>query len=215
MGRIIRLHADDHLDIAELLPWYVTGRLETVELARVEAHLAGCAECRADVLFQRQLGAEIAALPTDIDQGWRSLRRRIEQESRPFGLIGSGLAWIRRSFGRVGRRAPGLGWALASVLVLAMSGAALVSTDRRPAYHALGATQPSPVGNVIVMFRPDTVEKSMRDMMTADRVRLVDGPTAAGAYILQAPADRRETILRKWRARSDILLAQPIDGPAP
>jgi anti-sigma factor RsiW len=47
MGNIVSLRDASHDEIETLLPWFVSGGLEAGEAALVEAHLAGCAECRA------------------------------------------------------------------------------------------------------------------------------------------------------------------------
>jgi len=66
----------------------------------------------------------------------------------------------------------------------------------------------------VVIFRPDTTERQMREALRASNARLVDGPTQADAYVLQIPAARRELALATLRARHEIVLAQPIDGAA-
>src|SRR5689334_7255201 len=81
MGQIIHMSGDDHLETQALMPWYVNGRLESEELATVEAHLAECAECRADLRLQRRLQTEVAQLPMDIEQGWADMRRRLVAET--------------------------------------------------------------------------------------------------------------------------------------
>ncbi len=41
-------------EAARLLPWFATGRIDADDAARVQAHLASCATCRADLAAQRQ-----------------------------------------------------------------------------------------------------------------------------------------------------------------
>jgi anti-sigma-K factor RskA len=217
MGRIIKLHRDDHREIQALLPWYVTGTLDARDHDRVEAHLVRCLECKAEVGFQRRLGAQIAGLPTDVEQGWQLMKRQIEMDSRSgrgraigdwLGGIGR-LAWTRPY------RSPRLGWGVAAVLAVLLGVAALVPPSERPAaYHVLGAAQTAAAGNVLLMFRPDTAERDLRAAMTTGKARIVDGPTQAGAYILHvAPADR-DAALAAWRAEPQVVLAQPIDSGA-
>src|SRR5690349_13720920 len=68
----------DHDEAAELLPWFVTGRLDPDEQAMVAAHVAGCAACQAEVAFQKQLEVEVARLPLDVERGWAQMRSRLE-----------------------------------------------------------------------------------------------------------------------------------------
>lgn len=199
-------HSDEHRELRELLPWYVTGQLDAAEAARVEAHLDECAECEAEIRFEERLEAEVARLPLDVEQGWARMRQRLA-EDRPG----------RRVAHAITARAPMLGWGVAAAMMLSiavMMSPALRPTAAPDAYHALGAAPAAAAGNVVVIFRPDTTERQMREALRASNARLVDGPTQADAYVLQIPAARREAGLATLRARRDIVLAQPIDGAA-
>jgi hypothetical protein len=93
----------------------------------------------------------------------------------------------------------------------------LLAPSLRPApaadgYHALGAPPAAEPGNVVVIFRPDTTEKTMREALQASGARLVDGPTQADAYVLRVPADARDAALSTLRGRREIVLAQPVDS---
>ncbi|HWA63175.1 MAG TPA: zf-HC2 domain-containing protein, partial [Caulobacteraceae bacterium] len=78
MGRILDFSRDRHAETRMLLPWYDSGALEPDELQAVEAHLAACAECRAELAAERRLEAEVADLPLDVDAGWAAMRALIE-----------------------------------------------------------------------------------------------------------------------------------------
>ncbi len=56
-GHVVQLDTDTHQSVQELLPWYVTGRLDAVEAARIEGHLAHCAHCLAELEWERRLQA--------------------------------------------------------------------------------------------------------------------------------------------------------------
>jgi anti-sigma factor RsiW len=216
MGRIIRMPGDAHREVGDLLPWYVTGQLDPADLSEVESHLKHCPECRADVVFQQQLAREIPKLPVDVEHGWSRMRRRLDQERSPRGLawLGDGFETLRQRVGRALRvQAAWPGWAL--VALLAVGGTALVLPVLAPArYHALGAARPAVAGNVVVIFRPDTPEKALRDTLRAHHARLVDGPTAADGYVLLVPAAERMQILARLRAQPDVVLAEAIDLPS-
>jgi anti-sigma factor RsiW len=216
MGRIIRLHGDEHREILTLLPWYVTGQLDAPEHAQVEEHLNGCAECQAEVRFQRRLEAELPDRPMmDVEQSWQRMRRQLDQEQAPDGL-GARLAAIKPGFGRGWRvGGPWLGWGLAACMAL-VAGASAPLSSGLAAYHALGAAPAPALGNVVVIFRPDTSERELRQTLVANHARLVDGPTAADAYVLHVPPAERAGALTRLRGRADIVLAEPIDsGAAP
>ena len=205
-GRIIRLHGDRHQDLQDLLAWFVTGRLDPSEQAEIEAHLKTCADCQAEVRIQRRLGPAIASLPIGVEQGWAAMRRQLEtdaaaparrKEPRPIQAHG----W------------PGLGWAAALIVSLA-AGGLLLPDVIGGRYHALGARPAAPSGNLVLIFRPETQERTMREMLNASHARLVDGPTAADAYVLHVPPAERAAVLASLRARADVVLAEPIDPGA-
>jgi hypothetical protein len=229
-GRIIPLRGEPHERIQALLPWFVTDRLDAAERAEVEAHLSGCVDCRAEERLERRLSAEVAAMPMDVEQSWARLRARLDRPS-PYQGRGAGgrLAAAWRGFGRRLRggpprtarpaqgRPPWMAWAMAGQAALMVALFAMVwphagSTPGAGArYHTLGAASSARVGNVVVMFRPDTPERDLRAAFVADQARLVDGPTAAGAYVLNVPQARRASALAALRRRAGVVMAEPID----
>lgn len=198
---------DRHEQTQTLLPWYVSGELDGEDLGMVEAHLRECAECRAEFRLEHRLGQAVAGLPFDAELGWTEIRSRIAAQQDRQGLEGL----VRRAFSSGGRT----GWAIAAQVVLVVGAIALLLPLTRPAdYHALSAARPAPAGDVIVMFRPEAQARDLSRALRDSGARLVDGPTAADAYVLAvAPADRAAA-LAKLRADSDIVLAEPLD-PAP
>jgi hypothetical protein len=149
----------------------------------------------------------MATLPLEAASGWNELRRRVTAPPRqgPFRRAGGA---IGRALARPGK----FGWLLAGQAALALSIAALILPDGNPGpYRTLGAAAVERTGNVIVIFRPDTREEDLRRMLNAGRARLVDGPTGAGAYVLEVPAAERGSILAVLREQPNVVLAQPLD----
>jgi anti-sigma factor RsiW len=216
MASIIRLHAGRHDEIRSLLPWYVTGRLDAAEHARVAAHVSTCRECQADLEFERRLEVEVAIAPIDVEHGWASMQRRITAAPAPRSG-GAFIARLRELPGRLWRAGPPwLSWALAAqAALLVVAGALTVRTAApvtQPArYHALSSVPAAATGNVVVIFRPDTRESAMRQALVAADAHLIDGPTAADAYVLHVPAAERAGAMAGLRARHDVVLAQPLD----
>ena len=189
---------DEHHELEALLPWYVTGQLEADEHARVAAHVATCAECQAEANFQRKLEAEVARLPLDVERGWSLMRQRLEANDdapAPRGRV----------------RTTWLGWGVAATLAV-LAGVSWLPQTPPAQYAALGEAPQAKNGNVVVIFHPDTTERQMRATLKAGEARLVDGPTAAGGYVLSVPAARRTTALAALRAQENVVLAEPIDG---
>jgi Putative zinc-finger len=225
-GHIIPLRGDPHQRIQSLLPWFVTDRLDADERAEVETHLSACPDCRAEERLERRLAAEVAAMPVDVEQSWARLRARLERPSANRGpRSGRRLAAAWRGLGRgLGGARPWIGWAMAAqaaVMVLLLgvvwprhgqpSGPASPGPGVDARYHTLGAAPSQRTGNVVVMFRPETSERDLRAALLADQARLVDGPTAAGAYVLSVPPASRDAILATLRQRSGVVMAEPID----
>ena len=216
------LRPDAHRELQSLLPWYVIGRLEASERSRVEAHLELCAECRGELVAERRLASGVSALPTkaglDVAHGWSAVRRLVERERPSHAMwLASVRAALRTPIGRMragGGGRPWMGWALAAQFCVVIGLGAVVWRDARPAappYHALSSAPVTPAANVAVIFRPETPEKSLREILQASDARLVGGPTVTDAYLLHVPAPDRNIALERLRRRAEVVLAEPID----
>lgn len=208
MGRIIRFHGDEHRQAQLHMPWYVTGRLEPQEHARVEAHISACPECQSELEFERRLDAEIADLPVELEHGWRRMRERLTPRPPRRTLGGALGAWLA---------AGGTAWQTRTIaaqfaLLLLLSAALLLPHLQPARYQALGAAPTTTAANLIVIFRPDTPEGTMRELLNATSARVVDGPTAAGVYVLSTPGAKRAAALARLRGRTEVVLAEPIDA---
>ena len=211
-GSIISLHGDLHDDACALLPWYVTGRLDAEDAARVEAHLPLCAQCQADLAAERRLQAALGQVnepPGDADAGFAALSARLTpRRSKPFVRMGQ--QWHDS--------APWLRWAVAAELLLLVVGAAAmmavhpakVSTAAQ--YRTLGAAPEPASANIVVVFKPDTRESDLRQTLRDSHARLVGGPTAADAYLLHVDGLQRAAAVEHLRHQGTIVLAEPIDA---
>jgi hypothetical protein len=215
---------DPHRLTQSLLPSYVTGRLEPAERAEVEAHLSGCAACRADERLERRLEAELAALPITVERGWpRKRHREPEPPSRPdkSGLF-SQLAASWRAAVAEAPGAPGpKGWAMAAqamamIILVGLSWLILQPLPRPEARHAALVAPPPPSrDDILVTFRPETTERALRALLADNGARIVDGPTASGAFVIQAPSGHRPAFVERLRGRPEIALVEPIGQAAP
>ncbi len=204
MGNVMHLHMDRHAMTQRLLPWYVGQSLSIAERAGVDAHLADCAACRADLAEERALRADVVALPLAEDRGWAAIRRTIDVRAQ------SRVSWRWGSLPLPGavRRA---GWLIAAQIAILLIGAGILARQEAPArYHALGAAAVPRAGNIVVLFRPQARERDLRAALLASDARLVDGPTASDAYVLQVPAAHVSASLARLRTDPAISLAQPI-----
>lgn len=197
------MDSDEHRSVQELLPWYVTGRLEAAERERVEAHLAACAECRAEAATEARLEAEVSRLPLDVERGWADMRARVASETK-----------VDKDRAKA-RGAPAwAGWGVAAALAVT-AGAAWLPQQKPAEYHALGdaPAAAASAGNIVVVFLPETTEQRMRGILKASGARLVDGPTAANGYVLHVAPARRTAALAALRADRAVVVAEPIGAP--
>jgi hypothetical protein len=216
----IQTETAPHHDAEELLPWYATGQLEGPDLALVEEHLSGCAHCRRQLAFERRMVDEFAELTPEVDSGWARLKQRLDtppasvrQAPRPreswWDKASRDAAAVWQTFTRPAVAAV----AFAQLAILVVAGSVLFSLSQ-PSYRALSSAPPPQTANVLAMFRADTTESQMRELLSGTGASLVGGPTPTDAYLLRVPAGSREAVIARLRGDRHVLMAQPIDGPA-
>ncbi len=201
MADIIRLNGDAHAQTQHLLPWYVTGALTDKEAAQVEKHLAECADCRTDMEIEQTLARQVRTLPCDVERGWGMLKARLDHETRT----------VRRKPGLLSLRIP-VGWAVAAQAAsLAVVIPVVTWTLAQPTWlYRTQGSAPVVAGNLIVIFKPDSPEAALRATLTRNQARIVDGPTAADAYVLQVVAAQRPAVLARLKSDSNVSLAEPL-----
>lgn len=195
MGDLLHLH-NSHEQAQLLLPWYLNGSLEPGEAAPFEAHLAECGECRADLAASRALRKLYAETP--VAGGPARPATVLQVDAQP-------------------RRAP-VGWnrivqvALAAAATVALIVTVAPGRDDDERFRLLGSPGAVEAGNAIVLFSPETAERDLRAALEQAGARLVDGPTASGAYVVHVPAQRRADALADLRALPQVVLAEPLDA---
>lgn len=205
MAEIVPLRPSEHDAVQQLLPWHVNGTLSAEETARVEAHLAECEECRHDLACERELAREVALLPLDVDDGWQAMTMRLPEQ----GANDDGLRLPRFS------RSGPVGWAVGGALAASVAFAVAIVGLQQPltpaqTFHTLGSAGGAAPGQAIVLFRPDTTAQQMRALLAAQGARVVDGPTAAGAYVLRIDGRSPAEAIGALRQSSEVVLAEPI-----
>jgi anti-sigma factor RsiW len=227
-GQIVHLEPDPHAAVQRLLPWYLTGRLETIEHDAVEAHLAQCPECRAELETERQwqLLQPGHGAQADVEDGWARMRARLDGESalRPVATPMPGSrrrGWFappaRQAAARPATRAwaaPARAWAAPALLSIGLAVAIGVTLRPSPAtgdYHALAA--PVEAGaTAVVRFRPDATEAQIRHSLKDSGARLVDGPTVSDAYVVRLPREHYAAALDKLRKEPGVALVEALES---
>lgn len=207
-GRVVRLDPATHKVVDTLLPWLVNGTLDADEQALVERHLAECARCRQEVEWLRGLRTALLAgeASPEGSEAFRKLRRRLDAPRQRAG----------RAFGFL--RAPWTHWVIGAQLVLIAGLGTLMfhdgfqDPDRATRYRTLAAPSAgAPVrGVLVVVFDPATSEAELRRILREAGARVVDGPTASNAYVLDVPASEQARALQRLRSESSVALAEEL-----
>jgi anti-sigma factor RsiW len=74
---------NEHNQIADLLPFYVSGALDVDQIRVVEAHLAGCSGCREELELWKLVSAEIVSGDRELTPPPGIAGRALESGSRP------------------------------------------------------------------------------------------------------------------------------------
>jgi hypothetical protein len=199
-----------HHEAEELLSWYATGQLEGDDLALVEQHLSSCAHCRRQLAFERRMAGQVAAMIPEVDAGWARMKRRIEAPRhgwREKARHEASALWKSLS------RPAIAGLAVAQLAFVIVAGALLLSLSQ-PSYRALGSATPPQSANVIAMFRADTTQSELTQLLRANGAAVVDGPTSTDAFLLHVPERSRASSLARLRSDRHVLMAEPIDTAA-
>jgi Putative zinc-finger len=192
-------------EAATLIPWYLSGTLGPDESRAVEQHLTGCASCREKVGEWRRLRPAleraIEARPAPARDLFASVISRIDASARaPVQRALAGASWWERIATAVfGVLPPRLAPAAAlAVIVLQFGALAVVGTV---AYQAMRGpivtTQSGPEGRrplrpgmvrLRVAFQDNAPGAEIRGLLQRLDARIIDGPSAAGFYIIETPA---------------------------
>jgi anti-sigma factor RsiW len=201
-----------HDEAEELLPWYVTGRLDAADRERVEKHLTDCARCQAQLRVERRLADEYRAYSPHVEASWTSLRKRIEptlaKRLPAPPAAASGWRALRR---------PAIAMLMAAQLAIVVLTAGTVRyfAQPDPAYRALGSAPVAASANAVIVFQPQTREEQLRRLLNGSGAEVVGGPTDADAYVLHIAPAGRVAALAELRARPEVVMAEPIDGQTP
>jgi anti-sigma factor RsiW len=186
---------DTHAEAWALLPWLANGRLQASDREWVEAHVAGCEECRAEVAAQRTMatamnrGATPEAAGTDEQRSFNRLWSRIEasEAASPASAAAGSAAPAMRSSRTVR-------W-LAAAVVIQGFGLALFGFNalRGPADDIVTVTDvPASRLNapaVRIVFAPGASIATINTLLAHQGLSIVSGPGTAGNFTAELSAD--------------------------
>jgi predicted anti-sigma-YlaC factor YlaD len=213
-----------HQEAQEALPWLANGSLAGAELERVQAHVHGCAACRAELALLHTLrAADPGPVPgLDMEAALARLESQLNPQlnprldtREPAMPVQAGTLPVQRRW-RERFAANDRTWLRAAVAMQCCAIAVLAGLLLRPAtpgaqagdYRVLGAA-PGAQSGLIVMFKPDTPEHELRRIVLGSGARIVGGPTATGAWMLGAQ-DQAAVVSARLRREPAVTLAEPL-----
>ncbi|WP_263562552.1 zf-HC2 domain-containing protein [Paucibacter sp. DJ1R-11] len=198
------MEQDEHVAVQSLLPWYASGKLGDDEVRQVQEHLLHCQACRNELAAEQPMQTLLTvagALPEcgDVELSlakMHALMQPTKSMAPPAPVAPRWMAWV-------------LGLQGAAIAMLL--GLWLQARPPEPAYEGLSASGSAPVlADALIMFKPDTSERAVRELLLSEGAGVVAGPTETGAWLLRVDA-RGLAALRKAPivALAESLQARP------
>ena len=205
-------------EIEMLLPWYVTGRLDAADTARVAAYLERHPDVRSQIpLVREELSATVA--------GNEAIRARLASAETLIAGAASPtervLSWLSHTFGAARGLftvpTPGaVRWAAAAAAVIICLQAAALGTLLTRDGSTYG-TASRPGGETVqptvamIAFTDDAAAATIARVLDEHRLRIVDGPLPGGFYGVRfadgATAAEQQRRLGAIATRKDIVKA--------
>jgi hypothetical protein len=194
----------------DAMPDALQGNLSPRQREWLDGHLACCDACRDQFAQQQRLERAMSLPPglqVDMEGGLQRLLARIDTPAVPEARDSL------RHAGWVGRAL------VAAVLVQAIGlgamGAKLWSIEPAAAYRTLGdEAPPTPAGSIRLVPEPAMALSEWDALLRENRLRVIAGPNAVGAYTVVASSGTagRDALLQRLRAHRGVRLAEPVTG---
>jgi len=196
----------------------VNGTLSEADRATVSTHLQECPSCRTEldelVRVGNQIKQAVSAGPMpstglaqtvfsrvrqDAQQGQEEVRRTSPVITEPSTLMANIDRWLRNLF--VPQWAP----ILVVTLLVAQLGILLWTVSQPiPSVDVGGSITSrgleSPTARLRVEFQPTASMQQIQTLLQGMRGRMVDGPDADGAYIMEIPASDSAAVVQRLQA---------------
>jgi len=207
-------------EIEMLLPWYVTGRLDPADLAKVESYLATHPQVARQLDLARSERDETVAANDALGFPPAGATERLMAAlaaARPGWAALRALKGALRQVGDlfVAPTANAVRWAaVAAAVLLAVQAVAIVSLmgERAGTYHTASGGQTGDGIAVLVTFADDAKSTAISQLLTELDASVVDGPKAGSVYKIRLRTDdrspaAREALVRRLAERRDIVRA--------
>jgi hypothetical protein len=215
---------DTHAEAWALLPWLANGRIAADDREWVEAHVAGCAECRAELSSQRMVATQMSReleLPANGNEEQKSFNKlwaRIEAaEAATTPATGTaGLAGGSRASRTVR-------WLTAAVVVQAVGlgvlGMGALKSDGPVGDGTVTVSNPEPrldAPAVRIVFAPQASIDTINTLLTHQGLSIVSGPGDQGNFTAElspyavASGASAESVAQVISKDPNVSFAQPV-----
>lgn len=192
-------------EIADLLPWYATGRLGESDRRRVADALASDPALQREYDLVREERGEVISVNEALgapsrqaaDRFFAALDAEPRAPARRFDPAGTLARWIDAFRPRT------LAWAAAAAAVVILVQAGFIGTlvsERQPGLYGTASVPPAAKEKggteLIVAFQPDAPAAAIAALLGEHKATIVSGPAAGGLYrirIAGEPLNKTET----------------------
>ncbi len=206
-----------HEMVEELLPWYVTQSLRSSESDLVREHLRHCEQCRGEAKLARTLYATAystkdfeSELDNDYaDRTYDEINARIDAlPSKPkFRRI---LKKLIPSWGHPTNWIPSV-LAIQYMVIICLGFYLVSHNEEKVVYNALSAPR-SAEANIVVVFQHETTITEMQEILQKNGAKIVDGPTASGAYLLSVSDKHIVPVIAHLRQEKTLIMVEPLSS---
>ena len=215
---------DTHAEAWALLPWLANGRIAAEDREWVEAHVAGCAECRAELGAQRMVATQMSrdvqvpqTAGNDEQKSFNKLWSRIEAlESSP-SAAAVGSSGSRRPASRTVR------WLAAAVVVQAIglgvlgSNALRGNTTPNDNFSTVADAQPRLGAPAVrIVFASQASIDTINTLLVHQGLSIVSGPGIQGNFTAVLSPDAvasgasAESVAQVMSKDPNVSFAQPV-----
>ena len=203
-------------EIELLLPWYVTGRLDAADKARVESFLAAHPDMKLQLALVREELEQSARSNEALGEPSRaSLESMMASMGRDSRMLSMRTGWGRISEFFAAPTPEGLRWAAmaAAALLLiqaAVIGSLLASRSSDTYQTASGKDAPAGRATLLVGFSDGATAPAIAALLREFDAQIVEGPKPGGLYRLRlaktpATEAERQEIVRRLLTRPDVV----------
>ena len=182
--------AHDQWDL--LIPWYVNGTLNEMEMHQLEGHIAQCDACKAAVQWELELAKNLQRSPSGLnglmaekDKQYLALVEAMDAPAQRHN------SWSLPFVPKTAERKSLTLVASAASVVLALLVGLWAWSPGKPDYQTLTREYDQQGEVVQVLFHPSTPERDIRMLLLELDARILGGPSARGVYRLAIPETRQ------------------------